>query len=96
MDVLVTYDIDTTTRQGETRLTRVAKVCERYGVRVQYSVFECRLSDVSFVKLQAELADIIDGSLDSIHFYRFAGTIHEARTVVGKPRPRELGEPWIL
>jgi len=34
MDVLVTYDIDTHTRDGEARLARVAKVCERYGTRV--------------------------------------------------------------
>ena len=42
MDVLVTYDIaETDTRKGATRLRRVAQVCEKYGERVQFSVFEC-------------------------------------------------------
>jgi CRISPR-associated protein Cas2 len=96
MDVLVAYDIDTTTRQGEVRLARVAKICERYGVRAQYSVFECRVSDASLAKLEIEILGVIDPALDSIHVYRFAGTIRDARTVIGRPRPRELGDPWIL
>ena len=63
MDVLVTYDINTTTREGEVRLARVAQVCERYGVRVQYSVFECRLSEASLLKLHIELEGVIEPAL---------------------------------
>ena len=96
MDVLVTYDIDTHTRAGEIRLARVAKVCERFGTRVQYSVFECRLSDVAFQKLIVEIEGIIEAAIDSVHFYRFAGVIRESRLVVGRPKPRELGDPWIV
>lgn len=92
----MTYDIDTHTRDGEIRLTRVAKVCERYGSRVQYSVFECRLSDVSYRKLVIELEGIIDPACDSVHFYRFGGAVRDSRLVVGRPRPRELGDPWII
>ncbi len=44
MDLLVAYDISTEDLAGERRLQRVAKVCEQYGVRVQKSVFEARLS----------------------------------------------------
>lgn len=38
MLTIVAYDIT-----DEKRLRRVAQLCEDYGVRVQYSVFECRL-----------------------------------------------------
>jgi CRISPR-associated protein Cas2 len=96
MDVLVTYDVNTATRDGEVRLARVAAICEKYGVRVQYSVFECRLTEKSLAKLTIELEDTIDFGLDSIHIYRFAGTIRDARMVLGRARSRELGDPWIL
>jgi CRISPR-associated protein Cas2 len=96
MDVLVTYNINTTTREGEVRLARVAQVCERYGVRVQYSVFECRLSEASLLKLQIELEGVIEPALDSVHLYRFPGALRDARTLIGRPRQRELGEPWIV
>jgi CRISPR-associated protein Cas2 len=70
MDVLVTYDINTTTRDGEVRLERVAKICERYGVRAQYSVFECRMTEVSLKKFLIEIEDVIHVALDSVHLYR--------------------------
>ena len=44
MDVLISYDIADTEGEGAKRLRKVAQVCEKYGVRVQLSVFECRLS----------------------------------------------------
>ena len=41
MLVLVTYDVRTENKAGQKRLRDVAKICENYGQRVQYSVFEC-------------------------------------------------------
>ena len=40
MLILVTYDVDTTSPEGQRRLRRVAKECLNYGQRVQNSVFE--------------------------------------------------------
>ena len=40
MLVLVTYDVNTSSAAGQKRLRKVAKLCERYGLRVQNSVFE--------------------------------------------------------
>lgn len=96
MDLLVTYDIDTTTPEGERRLTQIAKVCESYGTRVQYSVFECRLTATAFQRLLHELADLIDRRTDSINIYRFDGALSDARTQLGRPIPHEPGKPWIL
>ena len=42
MLTLVAYDIT-----NAKRLRRVADVCENFGVRVQYSLFECRLEEQS-------------------------------------------------
>ena len=39
MLVLITYDVNTETAAGKTRLRKVAKQCVNYGRRVQNSVF---------------------------------------------------------
>lgn len=96
MDLLVTYDIATTDRAGERRLAQVAGICERYGRRIQYSVFECRVSDTGFEHLLDELEEAIDGTIDSVHLYRATGILADARLVLGRPLHRTLGQPWIL
>ena len=45
MQVLVAYDVNTTTPEGERRLRRVAQTCVNFGQRVQKSVFECSLGE---------------------------------------------------
>lgn len=47
--VLITYDVNTETAEGRTRLRRVAKQCVNYGTRVQNSVFECLLDKAQCV-----------------------------------------------
>ena len=73
MDVLVTYDIADTDTTGALRLRRIADVCEKYGQRVQFSVFECRLSKTRLARLVGEVEDIIDRERDSVLVYRFPG-----------------------
>ena len=96
MDVLLTYDIDTRTRAGQRRLARVAKVCEGFGVRVQFSVFECRLSAAALVRLTGELTETIDSHTDSVHLYRFDGPLVDARTSLGRSPDRDPGQHWLL
>ncbi|WP_300408741.1 CRISPR-associated endonuclease Cas2 [Lagierella sp.] len=69
MMVLITYDVNTETREGKSRLRRVAKQCVNYGQRVQNSVFECSLNPAQLRKLEKILLDIIDEKTDSIRFY---------------------------
>ncbi|MFJ5279836.1 MULTISPECIES: CRISPR-associated endonuclease Cas2 [Streptomyces] len=40
MDLLLTFDSDTTSPAGQRRLRRVVRLCEGHGLRVQKSVFE--------------------------------------------------------
>jgi CRISPR-associated protein Cas2 len=67
--ILVTYDVNTESDGGKTRLRRVAKVCVNYGQRVQNSVFECMLDPAQFVALKSSLSKIIDEDKDSLRFY---------------------------
>jgi CRISPR-associated protein Cas2 len=66
---LVAYDI-----RDPKRLRRVAKVCADYGVRVEYSVFECDLSEEQFGDLWIDLVKEIDRGEDRILAYRICGS----------------------
>ncbi|NJL53571.1 MAG: CRISPR-associated endonuclease Cas2, partial [Hydrococcus sp. SU_1_0] len=70
MDILVTYDVNTETKEGRRRLRKVAEACKDYGQRVQYSVFECRVNDMQYETFQARLLKIMNPQTDSIRFYR--------------------------
>ena len=96
MDVLVTYDIADTQGDGASRLRRVAETCEKYGQRVQFSVFECRLSAVRLARLIADLEDVMDRRQDSVFVYRFPGKIANSTVRLGRAANRELGQPWVI
>lgn len=84
MLVLITYDVDTTTKAGEKRLRKVAKECVNYGQRVQNSVFECLLSESQLVGLKAILSAIIDDNKDSIRFYFLGSNWQRKIETLGK------------
>jgi CRISPR-associated protein Cas2 len=60
---LVAYDIS-----DPQRLRRVARTCEDYGLRRQLSVFVCRLTATSLVRLKGRLYDVIDLQEDQVIF----------------------------
>jgi CRISPR-associated protein Cas2 len=67
--VIVCYDVATADRAGAKRLRKVATTCKDYGVRVQYSVFECRLTPADWVALRARLLSEYKPDEDSLRFY---------------------------
>jgi len=69
MLVLVSYDVSTIDKKGRRRLRRVAKVCQNYGQRVQYSVFECIVDPAQWVAFRQRLITEIKLEEDSLRFY---------------------------
>ncbi len=65
MLTLVAYDI-----ADHKRLSKVAKICEDYGVRVQYSVFECRLEESDFEDFWLKLLCVIEDQEDRLVAYK--------------------------
>lgn len=61
---VVAYDIT-----NDLRRSRIVKIIEKSGVRVNYSVFECMLTESQLEKLQEKIAKIINPSEDRIIFY---------------------------
>ena len=78
MLVLITYDVNTETAAGRTRLRKVAKQCMNYGRRVQNSVFECIVDNAQCVMLRSLLTDIIDVNVDSLRYY-YLGNKHQTK-----------------
>jgi CRISPR-associated protein Cas2 len=70
MLMLITYDVSTITPVGRRRLSRVAKLCEDYGIRVQNSVFECHVDAAQWADLRGRLLTLVDADTDSLRFYR--------------------------
>ena len=70
MDILVTYDINTESKEGRRRLRKLALACKDFGQRVQYSVFECQVSEAQFESLRARLLKIVNEKEDSLRIYR--------------------------
>ncbi|MEE0681076.1 MAG: CRISPR-associated endonuclease Cas2 [Christensenellales bacterium] len=93
--VLITYDVNTETAEGRTRLRRVAKQCVNYGTRVQNSVFECLLDKAQCVALKSILTDIIDEELDSLRFY-YLGNNHRTKIEhIGVNKGIDMEQPLI-
>lgn len=78
MLVLITYDVNTETKAGKTRLRKVAKQCVNYGVRVQNSVFECIMDAAKCREVKQKLENIIDKEKDSLRFY-YLGDNHKTK-----------------
>jgi CRISPR-associated protein Cas2 len=96
VEVLVSYDINTQTAEGEARLRRVAKVCEGFGQRVQQSVFECVLDESGLDALQAALLEVIYDRVDSVRIYRLREPHERFTTILGRPLAFDIRDPLIL
>lgn len=77
---VITYDISCNKRRN-----KVAKLLEGYGQRVQYSVFECQLSDRKCQELQKRLQKRVKLSEDSIRFYPLSKHTLSGITIWGEP-----------
>lgn len=96
MEVLVTYDVNTESKDGRKRLRRVAKVCERYGQRVQYSVFECMVNEAQLTLLVHEVTQEIDAKKDSLRIYRLREPRERYVQVLGRPLDFDQHEPLVF
>ena len=64
MQVVVSYDIS-----DDKRRTKIHKALKSYGQWMQYSVFECVLTQTEYTRLRNRLNKLIKPEEDSIRFY---------------------------
>lgn len=96
MLVLITYDVNTETKEGRTRLRKVAKQCVNYGTRVQNSVFECIMDAAKCREVKQILEDIIDKEKDSLRFYYLGDKYKVKVEHIGAKVAVKVDEPLIL
>ncbi len=95
LEVLVTYDVSTETKEGRRRLRKVATVCCGFGQRVQNSVFECRVTLAQMEALEDKLLKIIDLGEDRLRIYRLPADRSAVR-IYGLVPPHDIREPLIV
>lgn len=76
---LIAYDI-----ADPRRLARVADICEDYGNRVQYSLFECWLDDDGMEVIWRRLSEVIDTQEDRLVAYPIDAGSARKRRKAGK------------
>lgn len=84
MYILVTYDVDTTSKEGAGRLRSVAKTCMDYGQRVQNSVFECEVTEAQLCTLKNLISNALDNKKDSVRIYYLNKNITRRVDILGK------------
>ena len=96
MFVLVTYDVETASAEGQKRLRKVAKLCMNSGQRVQNSVFECVIDPSNFTKLRYKLLETIDTEKDSIRFYLLGNNWDRKVEFIGKSTSYNVNDSLII
>lgn len=91
MFVVVAYDI-----ANDRRLKRTAALMERYGVRVQRSVFECELTPQRIDMMIAELKATLNRRLDKVRVYRLCRTCQSQVGVCGRDLAPESLDVFVL
>lgn len=94
--MVVCYDIGDVAGAGAERLRKVSQACSNYGTRVQFSVFECRLNTVQWIKLRAELLGIFDPARDSLRFYSLCESDEKRAEVHGLKKGLDLSTALIV
>lgn len=96
MLILITYDVNTETSAGRSRLRKVAKQCVNYGQRVQNSVFECQVDAVKYREIKAVLEKIVDKDTDSLRFYNLGDKYKNRVEHIGAKPSFDVTEPLIF
>jgi CRISPR-associated protein Cas2 len=96
MFVLVSYDVSTTDPKGQRRLNRVAKACQDFGQRVQYSVFECIVDPAQWAVLKDRLLKEINQDVDSLRFYYLGSNWRRRVEHVGAKKAVDQEGPLIV
>lgn len=96
MLVVVSYDV-AEDNNGKRRLRKISKLCQSYGQRVQYSVFECVVDPGQWLKLKTKLEKEIDPQYDSLRYYKLGSNYKNRIEHVGAKKIEDIQtDPLIL
>lgn len=81
--IVVAYDVS-----NDRRRAKVVKILEQVGVRVNFSVFECVITEKQYESLRKELLQIISLKEDSVVYYPICMNCYSQ--IVYQPHRREV------
>jgi len=84
MHVVITYDIP-----EDKRRTKIHKALTSYGQWMQFSVFECNLTQTQYTKLRNRLNKLIKPEEDSVRFYFLCGCCQQKVERIGGQAVRD-------
>jgi len=90
---LITYDISI-----DKRRTKLAKLLEGFGQRVQYSVFECDMEERQVSQLYRRLTRLLrPAEGDSLRIYKLCTNCRSTVTIIGAGPPvAQASEVYII
>ena len=86
---VIAYDIS-----EDRRRTKLSKYLLRYGIRANYSVFECMLTDRQYETVKQKIPLFIDVRTDRVLFYRICKPCFVRSEGIG--RTEELPPEMVL
>jgi CRISPR-associated protein Cas2 len=89
--IVISYDIP-----DDKRRTKVSKLLQDYGERVQYSVFECRLRLQDFQRLQERLKPLLVTAEDDVRFFHLCESCRRKAKVWSKHQRKKGKEAVII
>lgn len=89
--IVVSYDIP-----DDRRRLRLAHALKDFGVRVQYSVFECHLEADQLEKLWLRLGRLVNTQEDNVRLYRFCQDCGTKLETFGTGKPTEEPDVYVL
>lgn len=92
MVYIVSYDI-----YDNKRRYIIDKILKGFGIRVQYSVFECDITTAQFYKLRNKLYSVIEpAESDNIRIYSICKACYDKLECIGEGLKIENEEYYLL
>ena len=88
---VIAYDVP-----SDRRRLKVARLLERYGERVQYSVFEMWLADQEAEAVLKYLEQLLDAREDQVRVYRLCAVCRRRVEVLGVGEPPRAPGPVVI
>ena len=89
--VIIAYDVT-----DDRRRYRLCKALERYGVRIQYSVFDLSITSKDLQKLIDRLQSLIDNKVDRLLVLQLCSACHASVGRYGNMTSYEPGQTLII
>lgn len=91
MQIVLVYDIP-----DDKRRTRLRKTLLRFGTPVQYSVFECDLSQRQLERMEKAVRSVIKKHEDNVRYYQLCRNCAQGTEVFGGQPLTQRREVYVV